>query len=282
MSTIAILGAGTLGGALAHCLAGRECVGAIRLIDTPPGIAGGKALDINQAGPIEGFDTRVTATGHLDAVIGADIVVLTGPADAPEDDWQGDAADGLLSQVVSLNRRAPIVCAGASQASVIQRALEQLGLTRTHIIGTAPGALVSALRALIALEANASPTEVVVNLVGTPPRHPVVLWSSATVGGYPLEDRVSPEQRARLLRCVERLWPPGPYTLASAAVQVVTAMMTGRSRRVFACFVGGERHGSGGVQSLGVTVDRSGVDTVLAPRLSRLEQVQLDNAIGSR
>jgi malate dehydrogenase len=281
MSTVAILGAGTLGGALAHCLAGRDCVGAIRLIDTPPGVAGGKALDINQAGPVEGFDTRVTATEHVDAVIGADVVVLTGPADAPENDWEGDAARGVLTQVVSLNRRAPIVCAGASHASVIALAVEQLGLDRTRIMGTAPAALVSALRALIALEANASPTEVVVNLVGMPPSHPVVPWSSATIGGYPLEDRLSTQQRARLVRCLGRLWPPGPYTLASAAVQVVTAMMTGRSRRVFACFVGGERRGSGGVQSAGVTVDSNGVEAVLAPRLSRLEQVQLDNAVGS-
>ncbi len=282
MSTVAILGAGTLGGAVAHCLAGRDCARAIRLIDTTPGVAGGKALDITQAGPVEGFDTRVTATADLDAVVGVDVLVLTGPVDAPENDWQGETASALLTQVVGLNRRAPIVCAGASHASVIAVAVEQLGLNRTRIIGTAPSALVSALRALIALEANASPAEVLVNLVGIPPSHPVVAWSSATVGGYPLEERLSAQQRARLVQCLGPLWPPGPYTLASAAVQVVTAMMTGRSRRVFSCYMAGDERESRRVQSVGVTVDRTGVETVLAPRLSRFEQVQLENAIGSR
>ncbi len=282
MSTIAILGAGNLGGALAHSLAGRDCVRTIRLIDPTGGVARGKALDIGQAGPVERFDTRVTATEHVDGVVGAAVVVVAGPAATPDDDWQGQAAGTLLAQVAGLNRRAPIVCAGASHATLIELGVERLGIARRRIFGTAPSALVSGLRALIALEAKASAAEVVVNLVGAPPSHPVVAWSSATMGGYPLEDQLSPPQMARLMQCVGQLWPPGPYTLASAAAEVIAAMMTGRSRRVFACFIGDNRSGRTGAQSAGVTLDGSGVETVLAPRLSRLEQVQLDNALGRR
>jgi malate dehydrogenase len=278
MSTVAILGAGTLGGALAHTLAGRDCVRTIRLIDTSVGIAGGKALDITQAGPVEGFDTRVTATEHLDAVIGAAVVVLTGPADTPENDWEGETAGAMLTQVVALNHRAPIVCAGASQASMVELG-GQLGIDRNKILGTAPSALVSGLRALIALEADASPAEVLVNLVGVPPSHPVVPWSSATIGGYPLEDRLSALQQARLDQSLKQLWPPGPYTLASAGGQVITAMLSGGSRRGFACFVGGSHNGAARVQSAGVTVNATGVEAVLPSRLSRFEQVQLDNAL---
>lgn len=280
MSTVAILGAGTLGGALAHCLAGRDCVQGIRLVDPASGIARGKALDISQAGPVERFETRVTATEHVDGVVGAAIVVLTGPADTPDDDWQSGTAGEILAQVATLNRRAPIVCAGASHASLVELGIGDLGIDTRRIIGTAPGALLSGLRALIALEADASPAEVVVNLVGVPPSHPVVPWSSATIGGYPLDDRLSPPQLARLRRCLGQLWPPGPYTLASAAAEVIEAMMTGRSRRAFACFVGEVRSGSASAQSADVTVDASGVDTILSPRLSRVEQVQLDNALG--
>ena len=282
MSTVAILGAGTLGGALAHTLAGRDCVRTIRLIDTAAGVASGKALDITQAGPVERFDTRVTATEHLDAVIGAAVVVLAGPADTPDDDWQGEAAGAVLAQVVAFNHRAPIVCVGASHASMVELAVGQLGIDSQKIMGTAPSALVSGLRALIALEADASPAEVLVNLVGMPPSHPVVTWSSATIGGYPLEDRLSPLQQARLDRSLERLWPPGPYALASAGAQLVAAMLTGGSRRGFASFVGDNRSGAAGIQSAGVTVNASGVEAVLQPRLSRLEQVQLDNALGRR
>jgi hypothetical protein len=59
-------------------------------------------------------------------------------------------------------------------------------------------------------------------------------------------------------------------------------MLTGGSRRGFACFVGGHRSGAAGIQSAGVIVNASGVEAVLPPRLSRLEQVQLDNALGRR
>ena len=186
MSIIAILGAGSLGGALAHKLAGRNRVRAVRLIDPASDVAAGKALDIQQASPVERFDTRVTA-GEIEAVIGAAAVVITGPVDTPEEDWQGEAALALLDRVAGLTRRTPIVCAGASQGPLVAAGVRQLGLDRRRIFGSAPAALVSGLRALVALEAGVSPGEVAINLLGVPPAHPVVTWSSATIRGYPLD-----------------------------------------------------------------------------------------------
>ena len=282
MSTIAILGAGALGGALAHKLAGRDRVRAICLIDLASGVAAGTALDIQHAGPVERFDTRVTAAGEIDAVIGAAAVVMTGPADTPDEDWRGEAALALLDRVAGLARRAPIVCAGASQGPLVARGVQQLGIDRRRIFGSAPGALVSGLRALVALEAGVSPSEVTINLLGVPPTEPVVPWSSATIGGYPLEDTLSPPQLARLRRRVLQLWPPGPYTLAAAATRVVEALVLGGSRRTFACFVG-ERSGEGPrVQSVGVALGRGGITDILTPRLNRLEQVRLENALGRK
>ena len=282
MSFIAILGAGTLGGALAHRLAGRDRVRAIRLIDPASGVAAGKALDIQQAGPVERFDTRVTAAREIDAVIGAAAVVVTGPADTPDEDWQGEAALALLNQVAGLTRRTPIVCAGASQGPLVANGVQQLGIDRLRIFGSAPGALVSGLRALIALEAGVSPGEVAINLLGVLPAHPVVLWSSATVGGYSLEDTLLTPQLARLRDRVEPLWPPGPFVLASAAARVVEALVAGGARRTFTCFVDeGSREGPG-AQSVGVTLGPGGIEEILPATLSRFEQVRLENALGGR
>ena len=281
MSIIAILGAGTLGGALAHKLAGRARMRVVRLIDPASDVAAGKALDIQQAGPVEQFDTRVTA-GEVEAVIGATAVVVTGPVDTPEEDWQGEAALALLDRVARLTRRTPIVCAGASQGPLVAGGVRQLGLDRRRIFGSAPAAHVSGLRALVALEAGVSPGEVAINLLGVPPAHPVVTWSSATIRGYPLDDTLSPPQLARLRARVEHLWPPGPFALASAAVRVVEALVDGGAQRTFACFVG-EGSGEGpGARSVGVTLGPGGIVDFLAPRLSRLEQVQLQNALGGR
>ena len=60
MPDVAILGAGSLGGTLAHALAARGRVRDVCLIDAGGRVAEGKALDITQAAPIEGFSTRVT------------------------------------------------------------------------------------------------------------------------------------------------------------------------------------------------------------------------------
>ena len=65
--TVCIIGAGELGGAIAHALARGERVDRVRLIDDAGTIAAGKALDIQQAGAIDGFHTRLEGTRDLDA-----------------------------------------------------------------------------------------------------------------------------------------------------------------------------------------------------------------------
>ena len=79
MSTVAILGTDALGGALAHSLARRNRIKRIRLIDPATGTAKGTALDIQQAGAVERFDTHL-ATGRIDSLIGASVVVMATPS----------------------------------------------------------------------------------------------------------------------------------------------------------------------------------------------------------
>jgi len=76
MQTIAILGAGAVGGAVARALACLDLVPRITIVDESGAVASGKALDIRQSGPIEGFDTRLDGTEDLTSVIGASVVVL--------------------------------------------------------------------------------------------------------------------------------------------------------------------------------------------------------------
>ena len=70
MHTVAILGAGDLGGALARTLASGDAVSRIVLIDDARTVAAGKALDIRQTGPIESYDTAIDGTDDLHAGLG--------------------------------------------------------------------------------------------------------------------------------------------------------------------------------------------------------------------
>ena len=73
---IAIVGAGNVGTTTAHWSASKE-LGDIVLVDIIEGIPQGKGLDLYQAGPVEGFDSRITGTNDYDATEGSDIVVIT-------------------------------------------------------------------------------------------------------------------------------------------------------------------------------------------------------------
>ena len=101
MSTIAIIGAGPLGGALASCLAGRARVGEVRLIDPEGRVAEGKALDILQSSPVEPFNTRVTAATSYAAAAGADVIVLADLVSGGE--IAGEPGLALLRQLARMD-----------------------------------------------------------------------------------------------------------------------------------------------------------------------------------
>ena len=76
MQDVAIIGAGQLGGNLAHVLAVRDVVRSIRLIDSAGSVAAGKALDVMQASPIEQFSTEVAGVTDISYVAGATLADL--------------------------------------------------------------------------------------------------------------------------------------------------------------------------------------------------------------
>jgi malate dehydrogenase len=285
-SIVAIVGAGTLGGALAHTLAGRNRLDEIRLIDTSHGVAAGKALDIQQAGAVEGFRTRVVAQSDTSWAIGATVVVLAGPVVGAEgteghDEWDSDQGLGLLSRLAANDPRTVFVCAGASHAAFDEIGVAELGVPRVRLLGSAPVALESALRAIVAVELRSAASQVSISVLGRPPGRTVVLWSQATVCGHALGQLIEPARLARLRERVSRLWPPGPYTLASAAGRVSEALVDGNTGRILPCFVSleGELGVSGRVAAMPVRLGACGLTRVIEPPLSVQERVQLDTAL---
>lgn len=277
MSFIAILGSGAIGGSVSHKLAGRDRVREVRLIDPEESIARGKALDIRQSAPIEGFSTLVTAASDVTAAAGADVVVLADPASG-QGEHTGEAGLALLRRFVAVERAAPIVCAGAGQRELIARAVMELHLPPGRLLGSAPLALESALRALAGLSIDASGVEVVLRVVGVPPRSAVVAWEEASAFGQPLSAHLPPHEIAALSARIPGLWPPGPYALGSAAARVVEAIANG-SRRRFSCFVTVSR---GKAAAMPVELGPAGVERTLEPSLTRQERTLLDNALESR
>ena len=277
MREVAIIGAGELGGALAHALARADIARSIRIIDERGRVAEGKALDIAQAAPVERFSTQISGATDLSYAASAELVLIADRVGS--DETQAD--DDLLDlRRMCQTTRAPIVCAGSNGAVLVERGVGELRIPRERLFGTAPEAMTGAARALVALAVNGSPLDVTLAVLGRPPAHTVIAWTEATLGGFALTRMLEEPARRSLHARIAALWPPGPLALAASATKAV-ACMEGRTRQLVSCFVAPDT--SAGVRArvaaLPVRLGRTGVISATIPMLSVGEQVALDNAL---
>lgn len=273
-----ILGAGDIGGATARQLAATDLVSRIVLVDDLTGVASGKALDVAQSSPVDGYHTALSGSNDIAAVVGAVAVVIADRA-AGSAEWSGDDALALLKRVGGLNQAAPLVCAGASQAGLIEQIVAEAGVSRTRVFGSAPEALRSAVVAITALEANAAPIDVSVSVLGKPPHQVIVPWDEAAISGRSATNVLSAAQLARLDARIARLWPPGPYALAAAATHMIRSALT-RSPRVHAAMVAATRDegAAGRAAMMPVTLNARGIASLVEPALSTRDRVRFETA----
>jgi malate dehydrogenase len=275
---VAIIGAGALGGATAHALARLNLVRTITLIDDTRQVAAGKALDIAQAAPVEGFATQLSGATDVSMAAGAAIVILADRITGGE--WQGEEGLALLKRLSQTAGGAVVLCAGPTQRALVDRGVRELKFARTRLFGSAPESLAAATRALVALAVDGSPRDISLSVLGVPPAQTVIPWADATVAGFALTRLIDEPTRRRLSDRTVALWPTAPYALAAAATTIVEAM-AGRSRRVVSCFVApdlsaGARTRTG---AMPVRLGPAGIVDVVLPSLSAVEQVALDNAM---
>jgi malate dehydrogenase len=276
----AIFGAGDIGGAIAQALAVRHSADRVLLVDRAESAARGKALDIQQSGAIDGFHTRVEGTQELTRVTGCAVCVVADTG-RPAAEWQGESGLAMMRRLNGFVGEAPIVLTGAGQADLLLAAVREAGFKRERVVGSAPEALAAAARAIVALEAQCSPSEVALSVLGTPPSGFVVPWSEASIAGHSVERVLTQVQVRRIEARVALLWPPGPQALGAAAARVVEAMITSARRApgVLAVFCGefGVRDRVGVLPCL---LGPGGITEVRPPALNARERVQLETALG--
>jgi len=271
--TVAILGAGDIGGAAAREIAALDLVSRIVIVDDLANVAAGKALDVAQSSPVDRYHTALSGTSDVAAVVGAAAIVM---ADAPDDE-RGFA---LLRRIAGLNQNAPVICAGVQHASIIEKAVNEAGLSRFRIFGSAAEALRSAVIAITAAEANAAPPDISLSVLGRPPQQIIVPWDEASIAGRSATNVLTAAQLARLDARIARLWPPGPYALASAAARIVRTAFT-RSPRVHAALVAVTRDEGmpGRSAMMPVMLDPKGIAALVPPALSTRDRVRFETTM---
>ncbi len=271
MTIVAIVGSGPLGGTLAHTLAGRGRIGEVRLIDPEGRVAEGKALDILQSAPVEQWSTRMTSATTVTAAAGADVIVLADLMASGE--IAGDAGLALVRQLARLDTSAPLLFAGGTQRDLMALTIGELRVAPRRVVGSAPLALESAVRALAAALLDASPADLSIGIAGVPPRDAVIGWEAATAFNQPIASALAAHHLSALSSRLPALWPPAPYALGSAAARVAEALASGTRRR-FTCFAAIDaRH----VVAVPIEMEKGGIKQTLDPALSRHERTAFEN-----
>src|SRR5258708_3688774 len=278
MSTVAIIGAGPLGGALACALAARGRIREGRRLAPKGRGAEGRALAILRASPVEPFNTRVTAATSPAAAAGADAIVLADLVSGGE--IAGEPGLALLRHLARMETTAPFLFAGGLQRELMTRALTELHLAAARLVGSAPLALESAVRAVTAALMDASPADLSIGVAGVPPRDAVIGWEAATAFHRSIAEALAPHHLSALTARLPALWPPQPYTLASAAARVAEALAEG-SRRRYTCFAAIDGTGAGRniIAAVPVEIVKGGVGKALEPALSRYERTAFENGL---
>jgi malate dehydrogenase len=193
---IALIGAGNIGGTLAH-LAGLKELGDVVLFDVFAGVAAGKALDLMQSGPVEGFDSTMVGSSDYAAIAGADVVIVT--AGFPRmpgmsrDDLVAKNAGVIATVAEGLKTYAPnafVICITNPLDAMVYILQQKSGLPAAKVVGMA-GVLDSArFRTFLAHEFNVSVEDVTAFVLGGHGDTMVPLIRYSTVAGIPVPDLI--------------------------------------------------------------------------------------------
>ena len=288
---IALIGAGMIGGTLAHLAAMRE-LGDIVLFDIAEGIPAGKALDLAQAGPVDGFDAKLKGTSDYADIAGADLCIVT--AGIPRkpgmsrDDLLGINLKVMKAVGEGIKAHAPdsfVICITNPLDAMVWALREFSGLPHTKVVGMA-GVLDSArFRHFLAEEFQVSVEDVTAFVLGGHGDTMVPIVEYSTVAGVPIPDLVKMgwSTQERIDAIVQRTRGGGGeivallktgsafYAPATAAIAMAESYLKDKKRVLPAA---AHLTGQYGVDDLYV-----GVPVVIgAEGVERIVEIQLDEA----
>src|SRR6476659_8999369 len=193
---IALIGAGQIGGTLAH-LVGLKELGDVVLFDIAEGVPQGKALDLVQSSPVDGFDSRLVGTNSYEVIEGAAVCIVT--AGVPRkpgmsrDDLIGINLKVMEQVGAGIKKYAPnalVICITNPLDAMVWALQKASGLPRNMVVGMA-GVLDSArLRYFLADEFNVSVEDVSAFVLGGHGDTMVPMARYSTVAGIPLPDLI--------------------------------------------------------------------------------------------
>jgi malate dehydrogenase len=299
---IALIGAGQIGGTLAHLIGLKE-LGDVVLFDVVPGVPEGKALDIAEASPVNGFDADLAGTSAYAGIAGADVCIVT--AGVPRkpgmsrDDLLGVNLKVMEQVGAGIRQYAPnafVICITNPLDAMVWALQRFSGLAKNRVVGMA-GVLDSArLRYFLAREFNVSVEDVTAFVLGGHGDTMVPLVRYSAIAGIPIPDLVKMgwTTEKRVEEIVQRTRDGGAeivnllktgsafYAPAASAIAMVESYLKDK-HRVLPCAAGLD--GEYGVKDryigVPVVIGANGVERIVEIGLDPAERKMFDHSVAA-
>ena len=299
---IALIGSGNIGGTLAH-LAGIKELGDIVLFDIVEGIPQGKALDIAESSPVEGFDCAVSGANDYAEIAGSDVVIVTaGVARKPgmsRDDLVGINSKVMMAVGDGIKNNCPdafVICITNPLDAMVGVLQQSSGLPVNRVVGMA-GILDSArFRYFLAEEFNVSVKDVTAFVLGGHGDTMVPLTRYSTVAGIPVPDLIKMgwSTADRIEKIVQRTRDGGAeivgllktgsafYAPASSAIEMAEAYLKDQKRLLpCAAYVDGKYGLEGMYVGVPVIIGKNGVERIIEITLNEEEQNMFNHSVSA-
>jgi malate dehydrogenase len=247
---ISIIGAGFVGATAAHWAAEKE-LGDVVLVDILEGIPQGKALDLFQAAPVEGFDARVIGSNGYDETKDSNVVIITSgvprkPGMSREDllEINKKVIESVVAQVVERSPQAVLIMVTNPLDTMTYLAFKKSGLPKQRVIGMAGILDTARFKAFIAMELGVSVEDIQALLLGGHGDEMVPLPRYTTISGIPLSQFLPKETIDRLVDRTRKgggeivnLLKTGSafYAPSAAAIQMTEAILKDKKRILPCC-----------------------------------------------
>ena len=301
MSKISLIGAGQIGGTLAHLIGLKELANEVVLFDVASGIAKGKALDIAQSSSVDGFNVKFSGTDNYEDIKDSDVIIIT--AGVPRkpgmsrDDLLGINLKIIKQVAEGIKKYSPnafVICITNPLDVMVMAFQKYSGLPTNKVVGMAGILDSSRFKLFLSLELNVPVKEIHAMVMGGHGDTMVPLPRFTKISGKPLNELVkqgkiseerleSINQRTRdggaeIVKYLEK--GSAFYAPAASGVEMAKAYMSNENKVLpCAAYLNGEYGVNGIYAGVPVVINNKGIDKIEVIELDQKEKEQFDHSI---
>ena len=301
MSKISLIGAGQIGGTLAHLIGLKELANEVVLFDVASGIAKGKALDIAQSSSVDGFNLKFSGTDNYEDIKNSDVIIIT--AGVPRkpgmsrDDLLGINLKIIKQVAEGIKKYSPnafVICITNPLDVMVMAFQKYSGLPTNKVVGMAGILDSSRFKLFLSLELNVPVKEIHAMVMGGHGDTMVPLRRFTKISGKPLNELVkqgkiseerleSINQRTRdggaeIVKYLEK--GSAFYAPAASGVEMAKAYMNNENKVLpCAAYLNGEYGVNGIYAGVPVVINKKGIDKIDVIELDQKEKEQFDHSI---